>query len=328
MNLYQILDAYVDKHQLIASQQTIIVALSGGPDSVFLLHYLLHLQDRYQLKLIAAHLDHEWRTTSADDARFCAQLCAELGITCVIEKLSALPGLPEQIRPTEEMGRMARRIFFEQLATEHHAQAIALAHHHDDQEETFFIRLMRGASLTGLCSMRPRHGHYIRPLLAITKEKILQFLHAHNFAYVIDPTNASEHYLRNRLRNKLMPLLKEIDPRWQQNFAKTLEQLQNTEQFLEQLTATTFHELARKQPNGSYQMDLAGVRALDKVMQYRLLVYWLVQERLPFPVSQAFLDELLRFIMQPQGGTHTIMAQWQIKKEKGNLFIDTTSAIK
>jgi tRNA(Ile)-lysidine synthase len=328
MNLYQTLDAYVQNHALIAANQTIIIALSGGPDSVFLLHYLVHLQKTYNLTLIAAHLDHEWRTTSVDDARFCEQLCARLGITLVMQKLSALPGSPSPVAKTEEMGRIARRIFFEQLTTTYNAHSVALAHHHDDQQETFFIRLMRGASLTGLCSMRPHSGIYIRPLLAIDKKDIVAFLDAHNYAYVIDPTNACDVYLRNRLRNNLMPLLQEIDPRWQKNFAKTLEQLQETEQFLEKFTITLFNDFATLQPDGTYRLNLAVMRAMDKVMQYRLLVYWLVREQLPFPVSQGFLDELIRFIMHPHGGTHALTPQWQIKKEKNSLFIQTTTTIK
>lgn len=328
MNLYHTLDAYVQKHKLIAADQIIIVALSGGPDSIFLLHYLVHLQKTYNLTLIAAHLDHEWRASSVDDAEFCKQLCASLNIQLVVEKLSALPGLPTDVPKTEEMGRIARRIFFEQLATEYGAQSVALAHHHDDQQETFFIRLMRGASLTGLCSMRPHSGIYIRPLLAIDKKDIIAFLDAHNYAYVIDPTNASDLYLRNRLRNNLMPLLQEIDPRWQKNFAKTLEQLQETEQFLERLTITTFNDLATAQTDGTFRLNLTRLRALDKVMQYRVLVYWLVREKLPFPVSQGFLDELLRFIMHPHGGTHAITAQWQIKKATGSISICKATTIK
>ena len=151
-------------NNLIAESSKIILGLSGGPDSIYLLHKLASLRNTGTIKeLIAAHLDHEWRQDSAKDVAFCKQACKSLNVPFVSKKLSEL-NLSFKGSP-EEIGRNARRYFLEQIRTKHNADLIALGHHLQDQEETFFIRLIRGTSLSGLCAMWPKKGFYIRPLL-------------------------------------------------------------------------------------------------------------------------------------------------------------------
>ena len=169
----------IKKDALINPGDTLIVGLSGGPDSLFLLHFLASIRAELNLTLVAAHLDHGWRTNSADDAKFCQEASAALGVPCVTQKISDL-GLTLKFNGSlEEVGRQARRHFLQGIKEQYQAQAIALGHHLQDQQETFFIRLIRGTSLSGLVSMRSRHGSFIRPLLSICKQDILAYLDAH-----------------------------------------------------------------------------------------------------------------------------------------------------
>src|SRR3990172_2797015 len=126
-----------------------------------------------------------------------------------------------------------RRFFFESLVKEYNATSIALGHHADDQMETFFMRLIRGAQISGLIGMKPKNKLYIRPLLSISKAEIVNYLDENNISYMIDSTNQSDAFLRNRIRNAAIPTLKQADPRFENQFQRTLGNLQETESFLE-----------------------------------------------------------------------------------------------
>ncbi len=149
--LYTQITTFSNQHNLIPPHATLIVGLSGGPDSVLLLHYLAALAHTHNLTLIAAHLDHEWRPDSYKDVEFCQELTQRLGIKLVASKLSDLSLSRKFNGSKEEYARSMRRHFLEQIQHQYHANFIALAHHADDQQETFFIRMMRGTSLSGLC---------------------------------------------------------------------------------------------------------------------------------------------------------------------------------
>lgn len=179
-------------NNLFKQNDKIIVGLSGGPDSVFLLHFLLHIKNEYNLELIAAHLDHQWRDNSNIDAKFCADLCANLNVTFISEKAENLTPSKKFNGSKEEFARNLRRSFFENLLKKFEANSIALAHQKDDQIETFFLRLYRGTSLAGLTGIKIKNENYIRPLLNTNKSEILDMLHANNIKYVIDPTNSCD----------------------------------------------------------------------------------------------------------------------------------------
>ena len=294
---------------LIPDNATIILGLSGGPDSVFLLHFLAVMRQEKNLHLIAAHLNHEWRPEAEKDEQLCHELCQQLGISFVGKKMSELNLTLKFNGSKEEIGRKARRQFFESLAKEHNAQAIALAHHADDQMETFFIRLIRGASLAGLAGMKPKDGLYIRPLLDIKKEQILEYLHEHNIAYALDASNQSEDYLRNRIRNSVIPGLKQCDDRFDANFSSTHDHLQQTEEFLQQLAQKTFAEISSE--NG---INIQKLLALHPILKTRILILWLCQAKVPFIPSQGLFDEMLRFLEKPGPGTHVFYGKWQIIK--------------
>ena len=139
--------AFIAHHNLIFANKTVVVGLSGGPDSVFLLHLL---STKFNIDLIAAHLDHEWRPDSHKDVEFCRDLAKKYDVPFVTQEISELPISLKFDGSLEDVGRRARRFFFESICTSHNADLIAVAHHAQDQQETFFIRLLRGASLTGL----------------------------------------------------------------------------------------------------------------------------------------------------------------------------------
>ena len=308
---------YIAEHRLLTHGSKIILGLSGGPDSVFLLHVLAPLHHTQQIYLFAAHLDHQWRANSSADVTFCAQLCASLHIPFEHATIAELGLNLKNNGSKEAVGRAARRQFFEQLRMKHTAEYIALAHHADDQQENFFIRLMRGTTLTGLIGMQPRSGYYIRPLLTTKKSDIVAYLHTHAISYLSDPSNTSAEFLRNRVREKVIPVVRDADARFDNNFAHTLTHLHEAEQFLTHLTTDT----ARTVTTPSGELDLAALLILHPYLRDRVLTQWLYTHKIPFTVSSTVIDEITRFIGNTKSTRHQMHTHWILCKSHATLSI-------
>jgi len=200
----------IEKHQLVRPGDRVLVALSGGPDSVALLHALTRLRESLSLEIFAVHLNHRIRGADADaDEAYVLKLCQEMGVPLHTYK-EDIPGLSKRLRITEEeAGRKVRYEIFEQLSRDLGCQRVAVAQHRDDQVETFLMRIIRGSGLDGLGAIAyMREGKYIRPLLDVTKEEILGYLRENHLESRTDHTNFETHYLRNKIRLELIPELK------------------------------------------------------------------------------------------------------------------------
>jgi len=307
--------------KLIPRNSSIVIGLSGGPDSVFLLHHLAaFLQNGHIKTLIAAHLDHEWRDDSYKDVDFCRKITKKYRVPLVDAKISNLSISIKFNGSKEEFGRIARRHFFETICKKNNMDFITLAHHAQDQQETFFIRLLRGASISGLAAMKPIHDIYIRPLLDINKSDILSFLDKNNIAYLTDPSNTSSQFLRNRIRNNVLPALRTSDNRFDKKFKETLSNLQEVDLFLEQEAKKQFNRISEKTETG-YVIVAHQLLHLDPVLCKRVLVHWLCLEKVQFPVSSGFFAEVLRFLQQPHGGTHNLCPNWSMVKKRGYAYL-------
>jgi tRNA(Ile)-lysidine synthase len=212
-------------HHMIAPGDTGIVAVSGGPDSVFLLHMLDRLSQSDEFRnpkehseekgfhLIAVHVNHGIRGKEADrDEEFVKNLCAELSIPCRVFHKN-VPAIAEESGKTlEEAGREVRYSCFEEVKRETGASWIALAHHKGDSVETILFNLLRGTGLRGLRGILPVQQDRIRPLLNLSKEEILQWLEERRIPYCTDSTNLDSDYARNRIRNRILPEMLEVNP--------------------------------------------------------------------------------------------------------------------
>lgn len=308
------------QHHGLIEKSSVVIGLSGGPDSIFLLNFLAPLHHQGFITLVAAHLDHQWRAESGKDVALCQHACQTLGITLITQRVSDLACSIRYNGSKEDVARQQRRFFFETVRHTYEADYIALGHHADDQDETFFIRLLRGASLSGLVGMRAQAGTYIRPLLCLRKKEIVDYLDEHKIAYITDATNASDDFLRNRLRHGVLPALKQADPRFAITFSKTLERLQATEVFLEKYSQEQY-ELLCKHTTGDHILDTKQFALLDPVIQYRVIIHWLRDYQVSFPVRNNFFAEIIHFLVQPQGSTHQVHHDWAIVKKQNRAHI-------
>lgn len=214
---------------------TMLVAVSGGRDSVCLLHYLATMPRDFSVA--AAHLDHGQRPTAGRDVAFVRQLCRELDVPLTVERAD-VPALARQRGVgLEEAGRMARYDFFRRTADSLGAQRIATAHHAADQAETVLLNLVRGTGMQGLAGIPPVRGRIVRPLLETSRDDIETYLKTHGLSHVEDETNRDTSLGRNRLRREVMPGLLSLHPGAAASICRTAELLRREDAFLDSLAA-------------------------------------------------------------------------------------------
>lgn len=307
---------------ILDQKPKIILGFSGGPDSTFLFHFLKTLHEQNKIELIAAHLDHGWRTESAKDAEFCLKLCKKYEIQIFVGHAQDLCANLKFNGSKEEIGRKLRRNFFENLLKEQKADYIALAQHLQDQQETFFWRIIRGCTLSGLTGMKQINMPYIRPLLNITKKEILDYLHTNNIKYLTDHTNLSDAYLRNRIRKYILPAAQKCDNRFDQKFQSTLKHLQEEDFFLQNLTEKEFEKIFSKDSKKAcFIGQLDEFKKLNIVLQKRILILWFIKEKINFVLSENYLNEALRFLSSKRGGSHKLNPKWGLIKKKNQFWI-------
>lgn len=211
---------YIREHQLFTSKDKLLVALSGGADSVALLRVLADLG--YVCE--AAHCNFQLRGEESDrDEAFARCLCEKMGVRLHVERFNTKSYARETGQSVEMAARTLRYEWFERVRTCCGASYIAVAHHRDDSVETFFLNLLRGTGLRGLQGIRPQNGKLVRPMLCVDRKEILDYLNTLGQDYVTDSTNLEDEYRRNRIRHSLVPLLQELEPAARESILRTME---------------------------------------------------------------------------------------------------------
>ena len=211
--------------KMIDRKDCVLVGLSGGADSVCLLHFLQYLSKEKNFALAAVHVNHGLRGKEADaDEQFCRELCAQLNIDLFVKKTDAKKVAQKYDLSPEHGARKARYQAYQRVAKSWGATKLALGHHLDDQAETVLLNLLRGTkvqSLTGIPLRRPlcTGVEIVRPLLCITREQVEQYLQQNKLPHVTDQTNFDDAYRRNWVRYTLLPLLEEKQPQIKQHLS-------------------------------------------------------------------------------------------------------------
>lgn len=213
---------FCQEKTLMKNGDRILVALSGGPDSVFLLRYLIN----EQIPIEAVHCNFHLRDEeSMRDERFVRDLCTQLKVKLHVQDFDTQEVARSRGISIEMAARELRYGWFEEMRQKTHCAYIAVAHHRDDNVETLLLNLIRGTGLKGLKGIQPKNNHIIRPLLCISRKDIIDGLQEMNQDYVTDSTNAINMYSRNKVRLDVLPLLRSINPAADENIARTIENL-------------------------------------------------------------------------------------------------------
>lgn len=261
---------YIAAGRLLAADVPVIVALSGGADSVALLCVLRELG----YALHAVHCNFHLRGAESDrDETFVRGLCERLHVPLSVEHFQTEAYAREHKLSIEMAARELRYEAFERIRRECGAGEIAVAHHRDDSVETLLLNLIRGTGINGLKGIRPRNGHVVRPLLAVSRQEIERYLQERGQDYVTDSTNLHDDFTRNKIRLHLLPLMEQLNPSVREGLAATAERLADVAALYNKVMAEEQQRVAERLPDGGIrirQADLCTSEA-PKSLLYELL---------------------------------------------------------
>ena len=298
------------RERLTSPGDRVVCAVSGGADSVALLHCLLSLRQELEIDVAAAHYNHCLRgEASEQDEAFVRGLCASLGVPLETGRGDVAGHAARMGQSVEEAARHLRYGFLlEQPGL------IAVAHNADDQVETVLLNLLRGTGLKGLCAMEPRHDRIIRPLLTVSRREIEAYLSEHGLPHREDATNAEDDALRNRLRHHVTPLLQAENPALTQTVARMTELLRQDEQYLQ---GQTDELLDRARRDGGY--DCLTLLEAPAVLRRRAIRQLL---QIPKP-AKAHVDAVESLLQDLRGSARAeLPGGWVALREYGLLRLE------
>lgn len=300
---------------IVPAGSSILLGLSGGLDSVVLLHLLHRLAPHYSWRLSALHVHHGISPHAGDWSAFCLELCESLCVPCRIERVD--------ITPLRDLGieAAARKLRHAALSRQQ-ADFIALAHHLDDQAETLLLQLLRGAGPKGAAAMpllrqRSNSPAQLRPLLDVPRSDLLDYARRHDLRWVEDESNADDSYPRNYLRLRLLPLLEQRFPAYRETLGRSARHFAAAAELLD--------ELAVQDAQGALHEDCLEVARLSELSAHRaknLLRYYLQQSGAVMP-QEVQLDVMLQQLCDARrdAAVHVVFGNWEIRRYQGRAYV-------
>jgi tRNA(Ile)-lysidine synthase len=275
MNVIANMERIIKAERLFEQGDTVVVAVSGGPDSVALLHVLFLLSAKYDWSLVAAHVNHQFRGKESDaEAEMVAELANKLKIPLRVGVIDVPAYISETGLNPQAAAREKRYAFLHEAAQEFAASHIALAHHADDQAETLIMRLLRGTGPSGLGGIplrrREKNVELVRPALRIYKEELLRHCAAYELPYCQDSSNELRKYARNRIRLDVLPYLRQFNDQLPAALNRLAETMTAEDAYMEQETVRYFQEIVRCE-EGKYLFKRPDFAALPLALQRRLI---------------------------------------------------------
>ena len=304
---------YIEEKQLFTLHDKVLVALSGGADSVALLRVLLVLGYHCE----AAHCSFHLRGEESDrDERFVNELCKGLGVTLHVTHFDTVTYASRHHVSVEMAAREMRYDWFEQLRKERGMAVIAVAHHRDDSVETFLLNLIRGAGINGLKGISPHNGCIVRPLLEVSRQDILDYLRCLRQGYVTDSTNLQDEYMRNKIRLNILPMLGELNPSVSESIAETANRLAETSLVYNKEMAEAKNRVIKR--NGNNLKAIHVERLLTEVAPASLLFEILY----PLGFKPLQIKDIFHSL-SGQPGKRFISPEWEAVRDREYLLLQT-----
>lgn len=265
----------IKKFNLIEEGDRIVMAVSGGPDSIAMLDILIKIRDKLNFTLCVAHVNHMIREEAEEDKKFVENYCKKNNIDFYSKSIDVQKLANNNKIGTEEAGRLVRYEFFDEVLEKTNSNKIAIAHNKNDRAETIIMNTLRGSGISGLKGIEAVRGKYIRPLIECERSEIETYCKRENINPRIDKTNFDNTYTRNKIRNVVIPYIqKEFNP----NIINTLERLSQLvceeEEYIEKQIIKTYMDLLIEEdvPN-QIILDLKAFNNQEKVIKSRVLIY-------------------------------------------------------
>ncbi len=276
---------YIESNQLFSPNDTLLVGVSGGIDSVV----LIDLLNRAGMAFAVAHCNFQLRGAESDrDERFVRELSESYGILCFCKNFDTKEYANENGISIEMAARDLRYDWFEEVRKAHHFDWIVVAHHRDDQIETFFLNLARGTGISGLTGMKVVNGKVVRPLLFGSRKEIENYAAAHKLQFREDSSNALTDFQRNKIRKMVVPLMEELNPSFRESMDETIGHLRETSAIYFQAVERVKELAVRIKPNGETEILLAELRLLNPLSTY------LFELLRPFHFNGEVVEEMVK----------------------------------
>ena len=265
---------YIKKNNLITENDKVLVAVSGGPDSICLLNILYNLKSDLKIELFVAHVNHLIRNEAKIDAEFVKEFCENRGIKFFYKEYNIKEKAKVEKISVEEAGRNARYGFFEEIAKEYNINKIAIGHNKNDLAETLIMNIIRGTGTQGLKAILKKNGIYIRPLLDISREKIEEYCEKNNLKPRIDLTNFENNYTRNKIRNIVIPYLKkEFNPNIVEALTRLSKIATEEQDFINMEVEKHYNKIVINEEENSIKIEGKKFSKLHIAIKKRIILY-------------------------------------------------------
>ncbi len=264
----------IKTYNLINKGDKVVVGVSGGPDSICLLHVLYTLKQELGIEIFVAHINHMIREAADSETQYVQNFCKKLDIKCFVKKENVTYLAKQQKKGTEEIGRQIRYEFFNEILTETDSNKIATAHNSNDRAETVILNILRGSGISGLKGIEVmREQKYIRPLIDINRTDIEKYCKENGLNPRYDESNDENIYSRNKVRNIIIPYIKkEFNP----NIIKTINRLSavatEENEYIQKIVKKEYCQMATKE-NENIILDLKKFNDLELVIKRRIILY-------------------------------------------------------
>lgn len=316
-NLYSRFKKYIASNDLIRAGDKVIVACSGGPDSVALLYLLHRIAGEQDIKIIVAHYNHKLRGGEADaDEKFVKNLAKKL-------KYKFVSGTSKGNINNEEQAREQRYAFLEKARGEEGAKLVAVGHTLDDLAETLLLNLIRGAGIRGLYSLKAKRGNIVRPLLFFEKSEVLTYLKEKKIHFRTDKSNKSLVYTRNIMRHKILPELKQINPKAATALARASLLASQADEYIILSSEKALTQIAENE-GGKIIIERKKFTSLSPAIQSEILRLLARNAGVSRDLSFAQIDEILGMIKKNIGKKHKILLSRLKFEVKNGKIISTT----
>lgn len=319
----QVIDT-IKKYNLIEENDSIVIGVSGGPDSICLLHILNEMKNELNFKIYVAHINHMIREEADSETEYVKEFCKNLGIECYIKRIDVVEIANNLKRGTEETGRQIRYEFFNEILEKTNSNKIATAHNNNDKVETILMNILRGSGTSGLKGIEAiRDNMYIRPLINTSREEIEEYCETNELEPKIDKSNNENIYTRNKIRNIVIPYIKqEFNP----NIIKTINRLSEVaneeNEYLNKVTENEFNKLLLEKENNSYVLNLKDFNKLELVIKRRVILYT-INELLASTtgIEKVNIDDIIKLCNNNIGNKYlSPIKNLKVLVKKGKIF--------
>ena len=316
----------IKKHRMLTGGEKVLIALSGGPDSSCLASVLTELSRELDLTLFAHYVDHGLRPEETPaEIEQCAALCKSLGIEFTHSIVNVDELVKNQGINKQEAARELRYKALEEAASACGAKRTALGHTLDDQAETFLMRVIRGSGPSGLSGIPPVRGAIIRPLIGTRKPDILEYLREKGIGYAVDSSNLKDKYLRNRLRQSVMPVLEEINPSIVDTLGRTTEILADEERYFFIEVTKALMRLITSKADDHIELFLTPLETLDNAIARRVLRRAIAETSSLRRLGYAHIEEILSLVRNGKPGDSIDLPHKVKVIKKYSTFLITTA---